>query len=116
MNNLELDLFKHPQFADKCKQSYKYAQSLYAALCNNVFLKDNKKWSCSWRVSGSIVADLTGDSDYLDWYSSGCLNGENILEGIVTEEIKQDLLNIGWSVKDNDDDTKRPGIYMNYWP
>ena len=114
--NLESELFKHQIFTDKCKQSHKYAQSLYAALCNNIFIKDNHKWSCSWRVSGSIVADLAGDSDYLYWYSSGCLSEDNVSEGIVTEEIRNDLLSIGWHVKDKDDYRKQPGVYINNWP
>ena len=90
-----------------------YAQNLYAAMCNNVFqpnqvwprLKD-EYWSCSWRSAGGIVADLRGQGDYIDWYCSGIMGvGETdsfqgyVSESTVTDEIRQDLFAIGWTVE-----------------
>ena len=90
-----------------------YAQNLYAAMCNNVFqpnqvwprLRD-EYWSCSWRSAGGIVADLRGQGDYLDWYCSGIMGvGEvdsfqgYVSESTITDEIRQDLFAIGWTVE-----------------
>lgn len=55
--DLEYDLFKTDWIVSKCKNS-KYAQNLYAALCNNRFFKNDEEWTCSWRHSGGIVAEL----------------------------------------------------------
>jgi len=90
-----------------------YAQNLYAAMCDNVFqpnqvwprLKD-EYWSCSWRSAGGIVADLRGQGDYIDWYCSGIMGvGETdsfrgyVSESTITDEIRQDLFAIGWTVE-----------------
>ena len=90
-----------------------YAQNLYAAMCNNVFqpnqvwprLRD-EYWSCSWRSAGGIVADLRGQGDYIDWYCSGIMGvGETdsfrgyVSESTITDEIRQDLFAIGWTVE-----------------
>ena len=95
-----------------------YAQNLYAAMCNNVFqpnqvwprLRD-EYWSCSWRSAGGIVADLRGQGDYLDWYCSGIMGvGEvdsfqgYVSESTITDEIRQDLFAIGWTVEPYPDD------------
>ena len=83
--NLEADLLKTDWISYKCTVNNVYAQNLYAALCNNIFMKDDQEWSCSWRYSGGIVSDLIKDDtrhdlysnrtgDYLDWYCSG--NGD----------------------------------------
>jgi hypothetical protein len=73
----------------------------------------NQRWSASWRHSGGIVADMQETGDYIDWYCSGMggLNQEYdaketneawqkrtgyVSEGIVTEEIKEDLKKLGW--------------------
>lgn len=92
----------------------RYAQNLYAALCNNDFQKQdawqvlkNSTWACSWRSAGGIVADLRGSGeDYLDYYCSGIGDGLGngdadrtigyVSEGTVTDEIEQDLLKLGW--------------------
>ena len=114
-NNLEYDLRASDFIADKAR-SEKYAQNLYAALCNNDFLnKENKQWSCSWRYAGGIVANIREEGDYIDWYCSGIRNvhyseEDNapwdeqgfVGEGVVTDEIRADLLALGWKVvKDN---------------
>jgi hypothetical protein len=75
-------------------------------------LKD-QRWSCSWRHSGGIVADMLEKGDYIDWYCSGIRNNElgngldgtvpdvsdgrdYVPEGVVTDEIKADLKKLGW--------------------
>lgn len=100
--DLEYDLFKTEWIVTKCQNDI-YAQNLYAALCNNIFLKNDEEWSCSWRHSGGIVADLRNQGeDYLDWYCSGTdkkrIQGY-VGEGEITTEISNDLLNIGWHYK-----------------
>jgi hypothetical protein len=73
-----------------------YARALYAALCNNEFIKDGEDWSCTWRYAGGIVARLRGlNENYLDFYLSGF--NEGFPEGTITEEIKKDLESLGWS-------------------
>lgn len=90
--DLEFDLRSCVEIVEKCKKSENYSKKLYAALCNNIFEKDEKEYSCSWRHSGGIVADLNEKGDYIDWYCSGN-------EGILDEEICADLKKIGWSLK-----------------
>jgi len=91
-------------------------------------LKD-ETWSCSWRSAGGIVADMRGEGDYIDWYCSGIRDigvyapaKENetlteeqqarmkivdkfVAEGAVTDEIRADLLRLGWSVVTDPDDS-----------
>ena len=86
-------------------------------------------WSCSWRHAGGIVADMREQGDYLDWYCSGIYDDQImepslfddltedqqthykdslyykesrtfVPEGVVTDEIKFDLLILGWVVQD----------------
>ena len=92
-----------------------YAQNLYAALCNNEFQRRDiisiltgKVWSCSWRYSGGIIADIRQSGSYLDWYCSGMGYGWGdkfndptyVAEGTVTPAIRLELGKIGWSVLD----------------
>lgn len=120
--DLEYDLFKTDWIVSKCKNS-KYAQNLYAALCNNRFIKNDTEWTCSWRHSGGIVAelrntfidDLTKQEDYIDWYCSGMVNKVGyVTEGFVTPEITNDLLNLGWYIQEYEPRLE-PGIYQNKW-
>jgi hypothetical protein len=114
--NLELDLFNSSWIVDKCKYSDIYSQNLYAALCNNRFIYDKEEWTCSWRFAASIVADLRNyGEDYLDWYCSGMGNKEGfVAESIVTDEIRLDLIKLGWITKPYE--PKLPeGIYRNSW-
>jgi hypothetical protein len=91
----------------------KYAQNLYAALCNNQFQKnevitilEDQRWSCSWRYAGGIISDIQGKGNYIDWYCSGILyidvsentHSDYVSEGTVTEEIINDLKLIGWKL------------------
>jgi hypothetical protein len=116
-DNLEYDLLSSDYIVEKC-QNERYAQNLYAALCNNEFIKVemwniliDKKWSCSWRYAGGIIADIRKEGDYLDWYCSGIHEKDEsdtntrqyMSEGLVSDEIREDLLNIGWSVAQNND-------------
>lgn len=126
--SLEYDLLKTEWISHKCTISNVYAQNLYAALCNNIFLKDDHEWTCSWRYSGGIVAGLIKDDsrydlyshrrgDYLDWYCSGASKESTpgyVEEGFVTSEIMNDLLNLGWTYKSYEPRLK-PGLYRNDW-
>lgn len=112
-HDLEEDIRACAWMLKKVQDSETYAQNLYAAMCNNVFqrnevwprLKD-EYWSCSWRSAGGIIAELRGQGDYIDWYCSGIFGvGENdsfqgyVGESTVTDEIRQDLFAIGWTVE-----------------
>jgi len=100
--NLEHDLIKSDYITDKCANSESYSQNLYAAMCNNLFYKNDEEWSCSWRYAGGILADIRnmGES-YIDWYCSGIGNhDEYVGEGFVTDEIRSDLLQLGWIIKE----------------
>ena len=126
-NNLEYDLITSSVIKEKCQDKV-YAQHLYAALCNNDFVKNDilpllkeEHWNCSWRYAGGIIADIIGKGDYIDWYCSGMFhstpadeefinelsleeqittkeNNAFVGEGVVTEEIKKDLFDLGWLV------------------
>jgi len=114
-NNMEYDLRSSKELCDKAKASDAYAQNLYAAMCNMTwqsreFWQEMKGevWSCSWRHSGGIIADMREEGDYIDWYCSGIGNSEDgygldhrrangyVPEGVVTEEIELDLNRLGW--------------------
>ena len=111
--DLEKDLRATDWIVEKVRKSEIYAQNLYAALCNNQFMKNevwpvlaDKKWSCSWRYAGGIIADITEQGSYMDWYCSGIAALENfnetnpgfVPESKVTEEIESDLMSINWKV------------------
>lgn len=127
-DNLEYDLRSTEWILEKVRGDDVYAQNLYAAMCNNEFVKremwpilKDQRWSCSWRHSGGIVADMRQKGDYIDWYCSGIRNQEDldedqarqltieqqefrlkinayISESVVTEEIENDLYKLGWLV------------------
>lgn len=105
-DNLEYDLRTTDWILQKARLSRTYAQNLYAALCNNDFqradvlpiLKD-QRWHCSWRYAGGIIAHMRQEGDYIDWYCSGYSDAAGLQpEGAVTEEIRADLLQLGWIV------------------
>lgn len=113
-NNMEYDLRIADWMLDKVRNSDTYAQNLYAALCNNSFIQNDVwpllkgiEWGCSWRYAGGIIADMKEKGDYIDWYCSG-ISGEQgieyepplnyVSEGQITDEIKQDLLKLGWTI------------------
>lgn len=99
-DNLEYDLRTTDWILEKVRANNEYAVNLYSALCNNTFQKlavmpilKNDIWSCSWRYAGGIIAHMREAGDYLDWYCSGN-------EGHVTEEVRSDLVKLGWRVQD----------------
>lgn len=113
LNNLEYDLRSSEYIKQKCTADY-YAQNLYAALCNNEFTRNEvwpilqeETWGCSWRYAGGIIADIREEGDYIDWYCSGIRgdsddpNTRYVSESYVTEEIRADLLSLGWLVKED---------------
>jgi hypothetical protein len=119
-DNLEYDLRSTEWILEKTRASKSCAQNLYAALCNNDFQRlemwpilTDKKWHCSWRYAGGIIADMREEGDYIDWYCSGIGGGLSIddgrpegyvPEGQVTEEIAMDLHKLGWVVVTESDD------------
>jgi hypothetical protein len=122
-SNLEYDLLTTEWILDKVRACEIYSQNLYAAMCNNEFvknqvwdiLKDNT-WSCSWRYAGGIIADMRQEGDYIDWYCSGIRSDlgpesantgdrHRVEEGEITDEIREDLLRLGWISKEQDTDS-----------
>jgi hypothetical protein len=99
--DLEQDLLTNSIIVEKAKYSEVYSQNLYAALCNNRFFYGEHEWTCSWRMSGGIIADLRGcGENYLDYYCSGIINLDGyVSESVVTDEIRLDLAKMGWIVK-----------------
>lgn len=125
-NNMEYDLRTSKVIVDKVRSDEVYAQHLYAAMCNNEFQQNDvwpilsgETWSCSWRYAGGIVSNIVGKGDYIDWYCSGIRNGDDLTdeqfnqlnyeeresyiqakryvsESVITDEIRQDLFDIGW--------------------
>lgn len=127
IDNLEYDLRSTQWILDKAKSREEYAQNIYAALCNNDFIRNDvwpilthKTWCVSWRTAGGIVANMREEGDYMDWYCSGILNdlsdeeyhqlskeqqerylfikNNHVPEGTVTDEIREDFLKLGWIV------------------
>jgi len=122
-DNMEYDLRSTDWILEKVRNNDNYAQNLYAAMCNNDFIKremwpilKDQRWSCSWRHSGGIISDMQEKGDYIDWYCSGIGNKESgfgldgyeptpdpdgrdyVPESVVTEEIENDLYTLGWLV------------------
>jgi hypothetical protein len=118
-NNMEYDLRTCDWMLTKVRERDAYAQQLYAAICNNDFIKlevvpilrqDPEKdyWSASWRSAGGIVANMRQEGDYIDWYCSGIGDGLGngdadrtkgyVPEGMITDEIRNDLQRLGWAV------------------
>lgn len=115
-NNMEHDLRTTEWMLLKVRDSEVYSQHLYAALCNNDFQRidvwpvlKGETWSCSWRYAGGIIADMREEGDYIDWYCSGIRGDDDdtteyVGEGAVTEEIREDLRKLGWSVVTDPDE------------
>lgn len=118
-NNMEYDLRTTDWILQKVRESKTYAQNLYAAMCNNDFIRNDvwpilveEKWHCSWRYAGGIIANMRQQGDYIDWYCSGIGDGLGngdkdrtkgyVSESFVTDEVRQDLLKLGWIVIDED--------------
>jgi hypothetical protein len=123
--DLEADIRATPELVAKIKEREDYAQNLYAAFCNMQWQKTetfpilkNDLWSVSWRSAGSVVASIRGEGDYLDWYCSGMgglawyetddegqwmADKKYVPETTITDEIRQDLRQIGWHPVPYDD-------------
>lgn len=120
-DNLEWDLRTTDWILAKVRASDRYAQNLYAALCNMSWQRldvmpilQDQLWGCSWRYAGGIIADMLERGDYIDWYCSGIGSAEEgfglghasgegyVPEGYVTEEIESDLKRLGWQPMDDD--------------
>jgi len=116
-HDLEHDLYHSNTIKSKCNNSEIYSQNLYAALCNNRFFYNNEEWTVSWRGAGAIVSEINkGDQyDYMDYYCSGMGNCNGfVCEGFVTEEIRLDLIKLGWIIKPYEPRLE-PGLYRNEW-
>jgi hypothetical protein len=117
INNMEYDLLTTDWILEKVRTSESYAQNLYAAMCNNGFIKldvipilKQEEWGCSWRYAGGIIADMRQSGDYIDWYCSGIRNDgyqddldtispkQYVSEGLITDEIRNDLQRLGWAI------------------
>jgi hypothetical protein len=82
-------------------------------------------WSCSWRHAGGVIADMQQQGDYINWYCSGSrdtspmtieeysnlteeqrlryeITKNYVSESVVTDEIRADLLKLGWKVIEDD--------------
>jgi len=102
-DNLEWDLRTTDWILEKVRARDDYAQNLYAAMCNNDFIKremwpilKEQKWSCSWRYAGGIIAHMQQKGDYIDWYCSGIRGdladtGEDESLSELTEEQKKHM-------------------------
>lgn len=102
--NLEYDLRSNLEILNKARNSEVYSQNLYSALCNNRFFYSDNEWTCSWRHAGGIVADILQTGDYIDWYCSGMADKPGyVSEGFVTDEIRLDLIKMGWIVRPYND-------------
>lgn len=117
--NLERDMKDAAWFVAKVRANESYAQNVYAALCNNEFQKlevipvlKNETWSCTWRYAGGLVADIRCQGDYMDWYCSGMgfVGDEGYLEqgfvheSQITDEVRDDLEQLGWIAVPYEDD------------
>ena len=108
-DNLEYDLRTTDWILEKVRASKLYAQNLYAAICNNDFQKldvipllKDQLWHCSWRYAGGIIAHMRQEGDYIDWYCSGYDDSDGIAqESFVTDEVREDLLKLGWLVRED---------------
>jgi len=115
-DNMEYDLRGTKWICHKVKASDSYAQNLYAAMCNMQFVKNavwpllrDQRWSASWRHAGGIVADMREEGDYIDWYCSGIIQDGvdpkgSVPESTITDEIREDLFQLGWIPKEWDDE------------
>jgi len=114
VNNMEYDLLTTDWILEKVRTRHDYAQNLYAAMCNNGFIRlevipvlKQEEWGCSWRYAGGIIADMRQEGDYIDWYCSGIRGGMSyddelkdglVPEGCITDEIRNDLQRLGWAI------------------
>lgn len=116
--NLTQEIRSSKWLSQKIKANDSYAQNLYAALCDNIFQKNEfltilkgVTWSCTWDHAGLTLSNIRGEpAEY--FYYSGLFNTESsyedddfkrhelnyVSEGEVTHEVRQDLRQLGWIV------------------
>ena len=115
--DLEKDLYSCEYIMAKAYKNEKYCQNLYAALCNNEWIKAEMLsvlaadyWHCSWRYAGGVAAGVydgstyDGADNYLDFYMRGAFDDNETIyvnEGTVTDEIRDDFKRIGWYLVEN---------------
>jgi hypothetical protein len=116
------NIYQSDEILTKIRSNDSYAQNLYAAFCNMRWQKlevlpilKDEYWTASWRSAGGIVAQFRNKGeDYMDYYCSGmggfaAFDDETdeeakaqfnkrgyVPEGVVTDEIREDLKKIGW--------------------
>jgi hypothetical protein len=98
--DLENDLHRSDLIRDLVGDD-SFAEELYAALCNVEWVKAGgeagEPWSCTWRTSGGIVAELRDrGEEYIDFYLSGG-------EGHVTPRVGEALGLLGWAPLPDED-------------
>jgi hypothetical protein len=112
----ESNVYAQHLYAAMCNNQFQQLQVM-------PILRD-QQWSCSWRSAGGIVAELRDrGEDYMDFYCSGITGGADlgaeeftiltpeqqtyykeqlafVPEGMVTDDVREDLRSIGWAVLD----------------
>jgi hypothetical protein len=113
----ESNVYAQHLYAAMCNNEFQQLQVM-------PILRD-QRWSCSWRSAGGIVAELRArGEDYMDYYCSGIIGESKDLsaeefamlsleqqtyhkemqafvpEGVVTDDVEEDLRAIGWAVID----------------
>ena len=110
----ESNVYAQHLYAAMCNNQFQQLQVM-------PILRD-QRWSCSWRCAGGIVAELRDrGEDYMDYYCSGIVSGADLSaeeftvlnpeqqtyykeqlafvpEGVVTDDVREDLRAIGWAV------------------
>jgi hypothetical protein len=91
--NLELSILLNDKVCAKIRECDSYAKDFYGALCNNE-LFDNGELTegYTFREAGELIAYIRKSGSYLDWYCYGN-------EGKVTDEVRQDLLDMGYTLE-----------------
>lgn len=95
---MDVDILRDSNICFKIREDDYYAQLFYAALCNTEWcrntvesmLKGEPEYQFSWRTAADLVAYIRDGMSYMEFYASGN-------EGDVCDEVRKDLLNIGWA-------------------
>jgi endo-1,4-beta-D-glucanase Y len=101
--DLEYFIKTNDEVSNLIKKSPEFAQAVYHSLCNVDWKKvvDDETmtiiklkgfdttWGCSWRYAGGIIAEVTGEGNYLDYYCSGN-------EGMVDDIVEEVFGKYGW--------------------
>ena len=80
-------------FSEKLNENNEFGIDLWSSLANvrwfNKADKENTDCGLSFRSAGSMIAELLGEGDYMDWYCSGDV-------GVVSEYIADAMATRGW--------------------